>query len=103
MFGAGYAGQMMVRCMNRESGGNPRAINWRDSHPTSEGTFKGSFGLLQIGALHAQHSRGVAYRLTGGNPYRLLDPLINVKAAKLLYDAGRRQGQSGFGPWNWRC
>lgn len=96
-------GREMVRCMNRESGGNARAANWSDSHPTSQGTFKGSFGLLQIGALHAQHTRGVVYRLTGGNKLRLWDPRINVEAGLRLFASDRRSGRRGFRAWGGGC
>lgn len=95
-FGTGWQGKTMLCIAKRESGLNPRAINYKDSHPTSEGTFKYSLGLFQIGALHAQHSRGVARQITGGNKYKLLDPKINVAVAKKL--AG-----GGLGPWGGRC
>lgn len=97
------AGHEMVRCMIRESGGNPRAANWSDSHPTSQGTFRGSFGLLQIGALHAQHTLGVAYRLTGGNKLRLWDARINIEAGLRLFASDRRQGGRGFRAWGGGC
>jgi hypothetical protein len=102
-FGTGWLGREMVCIANRESHLNPKAINWNDRHPTSEGTFKGSFGLFQIGALHAQHSRGTARNLTGGNQYKLLDPYVNIQAAYHLYMAGRKVGQSGLGPWGGGC
>ena len=39
-FGTGWQGRCMVRIMWRESGGNPRAANYRD-------VSGGSFGLLR--------------------------------------------------------
>jgi hypothetical protein len=95
-FGTGWKGRTMLCIARRESNLNPKAVNWSDRHPTSEGTFKGSFGLFQIGALHAQHSRGVARQITKGNPYRLLDPKVNIAVAK-------RMARNGLGPWGGGC
>jgi hypothetical protein len=95
-FGTGWKGQTMVCIARRESNLNPRSINSRDRHPTSEGTFRGSYGLFQIGALHAQHSRGAGRQITGGNPYRLLDPRINIAVAARL-------ARNGLGPWGGQC
>lgn len=102
-FGTGWVGREMVCIANRESHLNPKAVNWSDSHPTSEGTFRGSFGLFQIGALHSQHSRGAARGITKGNPYRLLDPKVNIEAAWRLYQSGLRSGSNPLGPWGGGC
>jgi hypothetical protein len=95
-FGTGWRGQTMLCIAKRESNLDPSAVNWSDRHPTSEGTFKGSFGLFQIGALHVQHSRGSGRQIAGGNVYRLLDPKVNIAVAKRL-------ARGGLGPWNGGC
>lgn len=94
-----YIESTMVCIAKRESGLNPRATNWNDQHSTG----RGSFGLFQIGHLHAAHQYGVARGLTGGNPYRLYNPRTNVEAAYRLWLSGKRQGNSGLGPWGWGC
>lgn len=88
-----YIENTMVCIARRESGLNPRAVNWNDQHSTG----RGSFGLFQIGHLHAAAWNGTARRLTGGNPYRLFDPKINVEAAFRLWRSG------GLGPWGGGC
>lgn len=86
-------GRMMVRCMNRESGGNPRAWNRTDSHRDRWGNrVIGSFGLLQIGAGHRPAGMTVdQFRLFMWNPYE------NVKAALALYRSG------GIAHWGGGC
>lgn len=60
-------------CM-AESGGNPNAANWNDNH----GSCMGSFGLFQIGCIHAGAS---------------FDGKTNVETAYRLYKS------SGWSPW----
>lgn len=80
-FGYGYVGRCMVRIMWRESGGNPRAANYRD-------VSGGSFGLLQLNGVHRWRGESMAaFRA------RMWNPVTHLAAAKRLYDG------SGFGPW----
>lgn len=83
-FGPRY-GPTMVRCMNRESGGNPRAANWGDSNG-------GSFGLLQLNGVHRWRSETMAQFRA-----RMWNPVTHLIAAKRLFDG------SGFGPWGGGC
>lgn len=87
----------MVCIARRESGLNPRAINWSDRHSTG----RGSYGLFQLGHLHGVRSTsgitGVGYRFTRGNVFRMLDPVVNVRSALALYRNG------GLGPWGGGC
>lgn len=86
-------GRMMVRCMNRESGGNRRAWNRTDSHRDRAGNrVVGSFGLLQIGAGHRPLSMTV-------DQFRRLmwNPVENVRSALALYRSG------GIGHWGGGC
>jgi len=84
VFGPRY-GPTMVRCMNRESGGNPRAANWGDSNG-------GSFGLLQLNGVHRWRSETMAQFRA-----RMWNPVTHLIAAKRLFDS------SGFGPWGGWC
>jgi len=80
-FGAGWQGRCMVRIMRRESGGNPRAANYRDVNG-------GSYGLLQLNGVHRWRGESMAaFRA------RMWNPRSHLIAAKRLYDG------SGFGPW----
>lgn len=81
-FGHGYAGQCMVRIMWRESGGNPRAANYRD-------WYGGSYGLLQLNAVHRWRGESMTQFRA-----RMWNPVTHLIAAKRLYDG------SGFRPWN---
>ncbi len=90
-FGSGWLGREMVCIADRESGLDPRAVNWRDPHVNG----RGSFGLFQIGRVHVHY--------VGGDWRRLLVPTVNVRVAWQLYRAGRRRGESGLGPWGGGC
>ena len=80
-FGSGWQGRCMVRIMWRESGGNPRAANYRDSNG-------GSYGLLQLNGAHRWSGESMsAFRA------RMWNPATHLAAAKRLYNG------SGFGPW----
>lgn len=80
-FGTGWQGRCMVRIMFRESGGNPRAANYRD-------TAGGSYGLMQLNGVHRWRGESLAqFR------QRMWNPASHLAAAKRLYDG------SGFGPW----
>ena len=78
-----------ARCVvARESGWNPRAVNWADRHANG----RGSFGLFQLGRIHVG--------MVGGDWRRLLDPVTNVRVAYRLYS------RSGKRPWaggRWSC
>lgn len=63
----------MVAICNAESGGNPNAANWTDSHRTC----KGSFGLFQIACMD-----GIVF-----------DPVKNIQIAY------RKYSSSGYTPW----
>lgn len=80
-FGAGYVGRCMVRIMWRESGGNPRAANYRDANG-------GSYGLLQLNGAHRWRGESLSQFQR-----RMWNPYTHLAAAKRLYDG------SGFGPW----
>lgn len=93
-FGNGWEGQMMVRCMDRESGGNPLAANYGDSNG-------GSFGLLQLNGAHRW--RGESMRAFMA---RMWNPRTHLIAAKRLYDASKASAythHNGFEPWGGRC
>lgn len=85
-FGTGWRGQTMVRCARRESGFNPRAANWHDSHG-------GSFGLFQINGVH---NVGYGYA-TKAWVARMMNPYENIKVAVILARRG------GLGPWGGGC
>jgi hypothetical protein len=92
-FGPRY-GPTMVRCMNRESGGNPLAANWGDSNG-------GSFGLLQLNGVHRWRSESMAQFRA-----RMWNPVTHLQAAKRLFDSARRDrssGYNGFAPWGGGC
>ena len=80
-FGHGWQGRCMVRIMWRESGGNPRAANYRDSNG-------GSYGLLQLNGAHRWRSESLAQF-----QQRMWNPATHLAAAKRLYNG------AGFGPW----
>ncbi len=84
-FGTGALGDRMICVASRESGFNPRAYNWVGP---DVGGF-GYLGLFQVSSRHATVPGNAAYRLTGGDPMKLFDPLVNIKAAVLIY---RMQG-----------
>jgi hypothetical protein len=77
-FGTGYTGRCMVRIMWRESGGNPRAANYRD-------WYGGSYGLLQLNAVHRWKGESLAaFR------QRMWNPTTHLIAAKRLARNGLR-------------
>lgn len=80
-FGRGYVGNCMVRIMWRESGGNPRAANYRDSNG-------GSYGLLQLNGAHRWRGESLAQFQR-----RMWNPITHLQAAKRLYNG------AGFSPW----
>ena len=75
----------------RETGGtfDPRAANWTDRH--SDGS-RGSFGLLQIGALHRRATETVVTFAR-----RMFIAQENVRLGHVLY---RR---AGLRPWGGYC
>ena len=83
-FGSGWQGQAMVCIAQRESGFNPRAANWHDSHG-------GSFGLFQINGSHAPG--GYATRAWVS---KMFNPYENIKVAVRL-------ARGGLGPWGGSC
>jgi hypothetical protein len=84
VFGPRY-GPTMVRCMNRESGGNPLAANYGDSNG-------GSYGLLQLNGAHRWRGESMtAFRA------RMWNPVTHLQAAKRLFDS------DGFRPWGGGC
>jgi hypothetical protein len=85
-FGSGWLGREMVCIARRESELRPRAVNWRDVH--ADGS-RGSFGLFQIGRLHAHY--------VAGEWRRLLNPAVNVRVAWQLYRT------DGLNPWGGGC
>lgn len=85
-FGHGWRGQTMVRCAIRESGLNPRAANWRDSHG-------GSFGLFQINGIHDPSPGTYATRAW---IQKMFNPYENIKVAVRL-------ARGGLGPWGGSC
>jgi len=85
-FGHGWKGDTMVRCARRESGFNPRAANWHDSHG-------GSFGLFQINGVHDPAPGSYATRAWIA---KMMDPYENIKVAVRL-------ARGGLGPWGGGC
>jgi hypothetical protein len=85
-FGSGWKGQTMIRCAARESGFNPRAANWHDSHG-------GSFGLFQINGIHDPASGSYATRAWIS---RMMVPAENIRMAVRL-------ARGGLGPWGGGC
>lgn len=75
----------MVCIARRESGLNPRAVNWSDQHANG----RGSFGLFQLGRIHDH--------MVGGNYNLFFVPWRNVNAAWRLWRGG------GLGPWGGGC
>lgn len=85
---SGTSAQTMLRCIRRESGFNPKAVNWRDPNG-------GSHGLTQINGIHRYAFVSIwhlRYTIKG-----------NLEMAYRLYRADRAQGGSGFGPWGGYC
>lgn len=81
----------MVRCMYRESHGDEKAANWRDSNG-------GSFGLLQINGIHRWKRESMAaFRA------RMWNPVENVAQAVRLYRDARDIYGNGFQPWGGGC
>lgn len=80
-FGNGYAGRCFIRIMYRESGGNPLAANYGDSHG-------GSFGLMQLNGVH----KWIGESWTAFKK-RMFNPRTHLQAALRLYQT------SGFSPW----
>lgn len=87
-FGHGKLGDTMICIAGRESGFNPRAMNW-----VERATGRGYYGLFQVGSRHATIPGNAAYRLTGGDPTRLFDPEINVQVAWIIL---RRHGLAAW-------
>jgi hypothetical protein len=85
-FGHNWKGDTMVRCVNRESGFNPRAANWHDSHG-------GSFGLFQINGIHDPAPGSYA---TKAWISKMMNPYENIKVAVRL-------ARGGLGPWGGSC
>lgn len=83
-FGTGWKGQTMIRCVRRESGFNPRAVNWDDPHG-------GSFGLFQINGIHAPGGYATRSWIA-----KMMNPYENVKVAVRL-------ARGGLGPWGGGC
>lgn len=88
-FGGGWLGRCFVSIAKRESQLRPWAANWSDRH--SDGS-RGSFGLLQIGALHRARGESVA-----AFARRMFDPVQNVRLGHALYRS------SGLRPWGGNC
>lgn len=78
----GASAPRMLCIIRRESGWNPRAINWNDRHRTG----RGSFGLAQLG-------RDWITAWFEGDWNRALDPVVNVRAAYRVYRI------QGYGAW----
>jgi len=79
---SGWQARTMLRCIQRESGFNPRAVNWGDSNG-------GSHGLAQINGVHRSTFGALwskRYTISGG-----------IEMAYRLYRA------DGFGPWGGGC
>ena len=84
----------VARCIvKRESGGDPRAIS-----PTHD------YGLFQIN--RKAHKRNFESRYGVAFETGALDPRLNGKYARYLYDYYRSHGGSGWEPWaggRYRC
>lgn len=78
----GSSAPRMLCVIGKESGWDPRAINWNDRHRTG----RGSFGLAQIG-------RDWITAWFAGNWSAALDPVTNVRAAHRVYRI------QGFSAW----
>lgn len=88
-FGSGWLGQCFLSLARRESRMRPDAANWSDRH--SDGS-RGSFGLLQIGAVHRRSGESVA-----SFARRMFDPAENARLGHALYRG------SGLRPWGGSC
>lgn len=86
-FGHGWQAEAMIRCIRRESGFNPKAANWTDSHG-------GSFGLAQINGIHDPSPGKYA---TKAWIARMWDPVQNLRQAHRL------MGKGDLGPWGGSC
>ena len=85
---SGWEAESMLRCIRRESGFNPRAVNWGDANG-------GSHGLAQINGIHRSAFARIwhlRYTIKGG-----------VQMAYRLYRGDRAEGGNGFGPWGGPC
>lgn len=84
-------GACFLAIAGRETGYtyDPRATNWRDVH--SDGS-RGSFGLLQIGAVHRRHGETVAHFAR-----RMYVPRANALAGRALFRV------AGLAPWGGAC
>lgn len=86
--------QPVARCIvKRESGGDPRAIS-----PTHD------YGLFQIN--RKAHKRNFEARYGVAFEKGALDPRLNGKYARYLYDYYRSHGGTGWEPWaggRYRC
>lgn len=80
-----YIAPTMVCIARRESGLNPRAVNWNDRHANG----RGSFGLFQLGRVHVH--------MVGGDYRRFFVPWVNVNAAWRLWRG------AGLAPWGGGC
>lgn len=85
---SGWQATSMLRCVKRESGFNPKAVNWRDANG-------GSHGLFQINGIHR-----IAFSKVWHLRYTIK---ANVQMAYRLYRADQAKGGSGFGPWRGPC
>lgn len=88
-FGPGRLGGCFSAIAWRESRYHPRAANWHDVH--ADGS-RGSFGLLQIGALWRRQGEPVP-----AFARRMFRPAANLELGHRLY---RR---AGLQPWGGRC
>ena len=90
-FGTGPTAGCMLAIARRETGGtfDPAAANWADRH--ADGS-RGSFGILQIGALWRRPGETVA-----AFARRMFVPRENVRLGHELY---RRYSLQ---PWGGRC
>lgn len=80
-------GQAKAACIiNRESGGNPNAIS--ATH---------DYGLFQIN----RAANAAEFDQLFGGPFdtKALDPTLNARYARWLYDYWASRGRSGWSPW----
>ena len=86
-FGGGWLGGCFMAIARRETGGtfNPRAANWHDRH--ADGS-RGSFGLLQVGALWRRRGETV-----DAFARRMFDPVENARLGHMLFR------KYGITPW----
>lgn len=87
-------GTKIAECIiQRESGGNPGAISATND-----------YGLFQIN--RAAHKRQFESMFGGPFEKKALDPTLNAKYARYLYDWYVARGYSGWTPWKggqYRC